>query len=213
MDTLAAIPTDPVHTPSDFPLVTLDQEQTDGLRARFPALRDIWPLTPLQEGFYALTQLSGDDIDVYTVQLVLRLDGALDPAALRRAAAALLERNPGLRTAFVDAGGRPVQIVLDGVEPDWAGTDLRTVPAAGREEAPADARRRGAAAPLRPHRAPAPAAAAGAAGGAGARLMVTNHHAILDGWSVPVLLQELLALYAGEIGPRRTAARTPPVQG
>ncbi|WP_145501362.1 non-ribosomal peptide synthetase [Streptomyces sp. CFMR 7] len=208
LETLAAIPTDPVHTPSDFPLVTLDQEQTDGLRARFPALRDIWPLTPLQEGFYALTQLSGDDIDVYTVQLVLRLDGALDPAALRRAAAALLERNPGLRTAFVDAGGRPVQIVLDGVEPDWAGTDLRTVPAAGREEA---LRTLAVEERLRPFDLTAPPLLRLRLVRLGERehaLMVTNHHAILDGWSVPVLLQELLALYAGEIGP----AELPPVR-
>ena len=28
------------------------------------------------------------------------------------------------------------------------------------------------------------------------RLVVANHHIILDGWSVPLLLQNLLALYA-----------------
>ncbi|WP_374190626.1 condensation domain-containing protein, partial [Streptomyces sp. CRB46] len=28
------------------------------------------------------------------------------------------------------------------------------------------------------------------------RLVVTNHHIVLDGWSMPVLLRELMALYA-----------------
>src|SRR5262249_5690551 len=30
------------------------------------------------------------------------------------------------------------------------------------------------------------------------RLVLTNHHIVLDGWSMPVLVQELLALYAHE---------------
>ncbi|MFJ9528252.1 amino acid adenylation domain-containing protein [Streptomyces cyaneofuscatus] len=200
LDTLAAVPADPVHTPSDFPLVPLDQGQTDALQAQFPALRDIWPLTPLQEGFYALTQLSGDDIDVYTVQLTLRLSGELDPAALRGAAAALLERNPGLRTAFVGTGGRPVQVVLDGVTPDWAETDLRSTPADEREEA---LRALAVTERLRPFDLTAPPLLRLRLVRLGERehaLMVTNHHAILDGWSVPVLLQELLALYASSIG-------------
>lgn len=134
LNTLADAPSDPVHTPSDFPLVRLDQGQVDALQARSPALRDVWPLTPLQEGLYALTHLAGDDIDVYTMQLALRLTGDLDPAALRRAGAALLDRNPALRTAFVSVGSRPVQIVLDDVAPDWSENDLRPEPADTRGE-------------------------------------------------------------------------------
>ncbi|CAM5564159.1 hypothetical protein SFUMM280S_07643 [Streptomyces fumanus] len=46
----AADPAAGGHTPSDFPLVTLTQEQVDGLQAAHPALTDIRPLAPLQEG-------------------------------------------------------------------------------------------------------------------------------------------------------------------
>ena len=33
-------------------------------------------------------------------------------------------------------------------------------------------------------------------GGREHRLVFTNHHILMDGWSVPVLVQELLTLYA-----------------
>ncbi|MEV7463438.1 amino acid adenylation domain-containing protein [Streptomyces rubiginosohelvolus] len=206
LNTLAEAPADPVHTPSDFPLVRLDQAQVDTLQRRWPALRDVWPLTPLQEGLYALTLLAGDDIDVYTMQLTLRLTGDLDPAALRRAAATLLDRNPGLRAAFVDAGDRPVQVVLDDVAPDWAETDLRAEPGDAAESA---LRSLAETDRTRPFDLTAPPLLRLRLVRLGERehaLLVTNHHVILDGWSVPVLIQELLSLYASDTGPAQLPA-------
>ncbi|MEU6500074.1 amino acid adenylation domain-containing protein [Streptomyces californicus] len=197
---LADVPADPVHTPSDFPLVRLDQDQVDALQRRRPALRDVWPLTPLQEGLHALTHLAGDDIDVYTMQLALRLTGDLDPDALRRAAAALLDRNPVLRTAFVSAGSRPVQLVLDGVTPDWAEDDLSPEPADSREAALRALAEHDRTRPFDLTVPPLLRLRLARLGEREHALLVTNHHAILDGWSVPVLIQELLALYASETG-------------
>jgi hypothetical protein len=36
--------------------------------------------------------------------------------------------------------------------------------------------------------------------GAEHRLVVSNHHLVLDGWSTPVLVEELLRLYGGRRG-------------
>ncbi|WP_428986060.1 amino acid adenylation domain-containing protein [Streptomyces pyxinae] len=194
---LAGAPTEPVHTPSDFPLVRLGQPALDRLQERLPGLSDIWPLTPLQEGLHALTLLAGDELDVYTMQVRLRLTGALDPAALRSAAAELLDHNPELRVAFLaTADGRPVQVVVDGVAPDWTEDDLRHLPPEEREAAlgaAAEADR------VRPFDLAAPPLLRlrllTLADGEHA-LLLTNHHAILDGWSVPVLVQELFGRYA-----------------
>ncbi|WP_411083388.1 amino acid adenylation domain-containing protein [Streptomyces sp. cmx-18-6] len=206
LETLADIPADPVHTPSDFPLVPLDQRRIDRLQERSPALQDVWPLTPLQEGLYALTQLADDDVDVYTMQLVLRLAGDVDATALHRAAARLLDRNPGLRTAFVTTGGRPVQVVAADVAPDWSESDLRTAAGTAREEAlraiAEDDRTR----PFDLTTPPLLRLRLVRLGEREHALLVTNHHAILDGWSVPVLLQELLSLYAAETGPAEPPA-------
>ncbi|MEU1127833.1 amino acid adenylation domain-containing protein, partial [Streptomyces sp. NPDC005899] len=37
-------------TPSDVPLVEVSQREIEGWEARYPGLRDVWPLTPLQSG-------------------------------------------------------------------------------------------------------------------------------------------------------------------
>ena len=69
--------------PSDLPLVALSQAEIERLERRYPQIEDILPLSPLQEGllFHALYDAQAPD--VYTVQLVLALQGPLDGAALR----------------------------------------------------------------------------------------------------------------------------------
>jgi hypothetical protein len=76
-------------------------------------VEDILPLSPLQEGllFHALYDPHGPD--VYTVQLVLGLDGPLDKDALEAAVQALVRRHSSLRAGFEYRNlSRPVQVVL-----------------------------------------------------------------------------------------------------
>ena len=65
------------RTPSDLPLLALSQAEIERLENRYPRIEDILPLSPLQEGllFHALYDAQGPD--VYTVQLLLELDGPL----------------------------------------------------------------------------------------------------------------------------------------
>ena len=72
------------RTPSDLPLVALSQAEIERLEQRYPRIEDILPLSPLQEGllFHALYDAQAPD--VYTVQLVLSLQGPLDAARCRR---------------------------------------------------------------------------------------------------------------------------------
>ncbi|SEG04073.1 non-ribosomal peptide synthase domain TIGR01720/amino acid adenylation domain-containing protein, partial [Thermomonospora echinospora] len=195
------------HTPSDFPLVTLDQAEIERLEREHPELADVWPPAPLQQGlfFHALLAAEAaaagqEATDVYTGQLVLDLDGDLDVPALRAAARALPGRHPALRTAFVQsADGTPVQLVLRaGREPSWREIDL-----AGRGE---DAVRRfmaeERARPFDLARPPFLRFALIALGAGRHRLLLTFHHIVLDGWSMPALAGELLTLYTGQEPPR-----------
>jgi non-ribosomal peptide synthase protein (TIGR01720 family) len=130
------------RTPSDLPLVTLSQAEIERLEHDHPALEDILPLAPLQEGllFHALYAAQGPD--VYITQLVLGLEGGLDGETLQAAADALLARHASLRAAFRHAElSRPVQIVMTAVQaphrtrgsrPSWPRTTPRTSTSAPR---------------------------------------------------------------------------------
>ncbi|MDX3452287.1 amino acid adenylation domain-containing protein [Streptomyces sp. ME02-8801-2C] len=168
-----------------------------------PALADVLPLTPLQEGllFHALFEQERDADDVYVVQLVFELEGPVDAVRLRTAAQALLDRHPNLRAAFRRRrGGRPVQVVPHRATLPWAEADL-TGPGTDLEKAWAellDEDRENGFDPATP---PLLRCALVRTGADRHRLLVTHHHILLDGWSVSVLLRELLALYAAEGAP------------
>ncbi|WP_280300946.1 non-ribosomal peptide synthetase, partial [Nocardia abscessus] len=179
------------HTPSDFALVRSTQRDVDTWERRFPALSDVWPLSALQSGLLFHARLAASSVDVYTAQAVLTLTGRVDAARLRSAAQALVDRYENLRTAFVsDHDGNPVQIVLDSVRVAWSEHD-RTESGSAEDLIEADRMRRFdlTAPPLirftliqvAPDR---------------WQFVVANHHILLDGWSMPLLMRDLLVLYA-----------------
>ncbi|WP_181763539.1 non-ribosomal peptide synthetase [Streptomyces albidus (ex Kaewkla and Franco 2022)] len=175
----------------------LDGAETARLKAEHPDCLSFLPLTPLQEGllFHALRDTYGHgQQDPYTVQLVVELAGVLDAHRLRGAGEALLRRHPHLGAAFWHDGlSRPVQAIREGVTPRWQYRDLTTVGVDGP----------GAEAVLRAERTrrtdPAQAPLIGLTllklGPEQHTLALTCHHILLDGWSMPVVVRELLALY------------------
>ncbi|MFD0363048.1 amino acid adenylation domain-containing protein [Nocardia sp. GCM10030253] len=190
------------RTPSDLALVRLGQSEIERLEDSYPALSDVWPLTPLQEGLLFHALVSEESMDAYLVQLVLELRGQVDPERLRRAGQVLLDRHPNLRTAFVtDTAAGPVQVVDENVEAPWSELDL-----SGLED---DARSRewdrlmaaDRATRFDPARAPLLRWMLVTTGPERYRLVLTNHHLLLDGWSTPLLLKEFLILYATDGDP------------
>ncbi|WP_432277954.1 non-ribosomal peptide synthase/polyketide synthase [Nocardia cyriacigeorgica] len=185
------------HTPSDFALVRTEQRDIDGWEQRFSALTDVWPLSALQSGLLFHARLAADSVDVYTAQAVLTLTGRVDADRLRSAAQALVDRYENLRTAFVsDHDGNPVQVVLDSVRVDWSEYD-RTETGDATDLIDADRMRRfDLAEPPLIRFTLIQVADANAEGGARWQFVVSNHHILLDGWSMPLLMQDLLVLYA-----------------
>ncbi|ROO87214.1 non-ribosomal peptide synthase protein (TIGR01720 family)/amino acid adenylation domain-containing protein [Actinocorallia herbida] len=177
------------RTPSDLPLVRAAQADVELWEAAHPALSDVLPLSPLQEGLLFHARFDADAEDLYAVQLVVDLRGPLDFARLRDAARALLDRHPVLRTVFADTrAGEPVQIVTEGVEPLLTRLDLAAEDLSGFLEA--DRR-----APFDLTRAPLLRLTLLRLGDGDHRLVVTNHHLVLDGWSTPLVVRDLFALY------------------
>ncbi|HVV14352.1 non-ribosomal peptide synthetase [Amycolatopsis sp.] len=150
------------------------------------SVEDVLPLTPLQQGmvFHALLD---DRADVYTVQTVLRLTEDVEPERMHRAAEELLRRHANLRVAFrTQASGQFVQVVRRSVPVSWRVVDSLDLDAERAE-------------PFDPAKPPLVRFTL-----VGKRtLVLTAHHLLWDGWSAPILVRELLALYEG--------AQLPPV--
>ncbi|HWD01294.1 MAG TPA: amino acid adenylation domain-containing protein, partial [Amycolatopsis sp.] len=142
---------------------------------------EVLPVTPLQQGFFF--HAAFEDDDVYTVQEIFDLAGPVDPATLRRAVQDLLDRHSALRSGFRQLGdGRVVQVVVEHAELPW-----REVPAEAADDAlVADRERRFTL--ERP-----PLLRATLVGRE--RLALTFHHIVADGWSVAVLVRDLLTRY------------------
>ncbi|WUC79116.1 amino acid adenylation domain-containing protein [Streptomyces sp. NBC_00536] len=156
---------------------------------------DIWPLSPLQKGmlFHALYEDRG--ADVYVIQMALDLRRDLDVSALRGAVTGVLRRHENLRASFRNrASGEPVQVILRDAEPDWSETDISALEPgerAGELQRLLDADRTRAFDLSRP-----PLRFTLVKVGAQEyRFVFTAHHILLDGWSMPLVLGELMALY------------------
>lgn len=173
-------------------------------------IEDILPLSPLQQGllFHALFDTTG--ADVYTMQFLVELDGELDPGRLRDAAAALLRRHANLRAGFLHEDlDEPVQVVPQSVELPWRELDLSGMDTEARDAELARLSEHDLAARFALDRPPLLRFTLVRLAGARHLLMMSNHHLLLDGWSVPLLVQDLLRLYAERGDPAALPAMRP----
>ncbi|RJL21417.1 non-ribosomal peptide synthetase, partial [Bailinhaonella thermotolerans] len=184
----------------DRPLVELGPGELD--EAVLAAAEDVWPLSPLQTGFYFHALLDEGASDVYTAQLVLDLDGDLDPAALRAAMDEAVLRHPNLRAAFLQRpSGEPVQVVHRFASVPWREEDLTALPGDSREAAAARLAGEERSRPFDLASPPLLRVALVRLTPYRHRIIVTNHHILLDGWSTPLLAAEVFALYTERLSP------------
>ncbi|HEX8907492.1 MAG TPA: AMP-binding protein, partial [Longimicrobiaceae bacterium] len=154
------------------------------------------PLSFGQQGLWLVHQME-PGLAAYNIPLAIRLSGALDADALRRALAEIVRRHEALRTVFRgqvtgDRGqpaGAPVQVIL----PAPGDFDLPVTDAA-EEEARRIAREE-AAAPFDLSRDPMLRGRLVRIAEGEHLLLLTVHHIAADGWSLGVLYRELAALY------------------
>ncbi|WP_186093896.1 non-ribosomal peptide synthetase [Burkholderia gladioli] len=161
-----------------------------------PRVERIAGLSPLQRGmlFHAL---AAPDSAAYLEQIVCRLDGDVDPVRFGSAFSALVRRHEALRSAFVTRGqSEPRQVIFAEASVPLVVEDWRDHDAASRDAelgrlAEAE-RRRG----FRLNRPPLMRIVLVREGATRWTLIWTHHHIIIDGWSLPLVLNDFLAAYA-----------------
>src|SRR5262249_52986931 len=164
---------------------------------RHDRVADVLPLTPLQQGLLFHTGTAQASDDVYAVQLDIAVTGALDQHRLREAVHTVVARHPNLAARFCDQFDEPVQVIpADPVAPwryvDLSGGDLDL----DEQIQGVCAAERAAVCDLADRSAFRAALIRTAADRH--RFVLTNHHIVMDGWSLPILLREIIASYYGQ---------------
>lgn len=152
------------------------------------------PASFAQERLWLLDQLDSGNA-VYNVPLAVRLRGALNIPAMRKTLRALVERHQTLRTTFDVVDDAVVQVVWPPSDPAVEIVDLRDVPLDQREsEAMRGAEeesRRG----FDLRKGPLMRVKLWKLADDDYVLVITMHHIISDGWSIAVLMREVMHLY------------------
>ncbi|MDD9942965.1 MAG: amino acid adenylation domain-containing protein [Myxococcales bacterium] len=171
---------------------------------RHRIVEDRFAATPIQQGLLFHAELDPQS-HAYLLQQRYRIHGRLDPVALRRAIDQVVARHGILRTAFESDDSRvPEQVVYRGVRAPFQELDLRDLPQDAQQarlQALCDEDLTRGFDLAQP---PLLRFLVARTGLERYELLKTTHHAITDGWSSALLMQQIADAYACRVAGRRT---------
>jgi amino acid adenylation domain-containing protein/non-ribosomal peptide synthase protein (TIGR01720 family) len=185
------------YTPSDFSLVKLTQQQIDRIQEVHHQFEDIYPLSPMQHGmlFHSLFE---PQKGTYLTQLICELEGDLDRIAFREAWRQVVNNYAALRAGFEweIVSDEPVQVIRHDVELQWREENWSTL-SNWQQESRLEAylkedRKR----EIDLRRAPLMHFMLIQTAAAKHKFVWSSHHLVMDGWSLPIVLNDVLDCYA-----------------
>ncbi|MCF2859655.1 amino acid adenylation domain-containing protein [Pseudoalteromonas sp. SMS1] len=190
------------YTASDFRLLSpCSTRQLNHLMTRYQAeqVTDVYPLSHLQQGMWFQSQLDQDHAHPYLEQSKMIFSGYFDSEAFVYAWQQVMAQHSILRTAFNTLDGEPVQLVLENCELPIEISAYQAIPVSEQKdylETVADQEYQlGIALDNAPCMKLRLLPMADAHWG----FVWTYHHMIMDGWSLPVLFNDLLCFYNARI--------------
>jgi non-ribosomal peptide synthase protein (TIGR01720 family) len=199
-------------TPSDVAPLAVGQAELDQWQLQWPAMRDAYPATGSQQGmlFRSMRDTAGHNA-TFVNQLIFNIEGELDLPRLQHAWETLPQRHDVFRTAFAlprQGGIAQLQMAPENLTLPFCYEDLSALPLSEQDACIAlfTAADRGRGFDMA--QAPLSRVAVWRVTPSCHRVLWTTHHAIIDGWSVPLVFRSLLDSYAGGEVRSEPAART-----
>lgn len=183
------------YTTSDFPLARLDQIEIDRLLGSDRNIEDVYPLTPMQEGMLFHT-LYAPKSRAYFEQISFPVHQELDIAAFETAWQRVMERHSVLRTSFVWKGlVKPLQIVHKRLELPFHCHDWRELSEDEQQQQMKAHLQADVVQGFDLSVAPLLRISVMRLAQSVYQVTISNHHALLDAWSMPLIWEEVLAFY------------------
>ncbi len=169
------------------------------------------PLSFAQQRLWFLDQLL-PGLSAYNIAGTLRLDGALDLAALARSLDEIVRRHEALRTTIQAVDGQAVQVVAQRLSISLPMVDLTGLSADERESIALALATEEANLPFDLATGPLVRTRLLRLGVRAHVLVLTVHHIAADGWSLDVLQRELASLYSAYVAGRPSPLPELPLQ-
>lgn len=173
------------------PQIGEERYQESGIARQKRTQAEACKLSFAQERLWFLHQLEPDNA-TYNIPVWLKLTGNLDVEALRKSFEFVLERHESLRTVFESRDGVPVQVVQRVQRFDLSSVDAAELSQSELHDLARKEIRR----PYDLTKDAMIRAVLYRTGGGSHYLLIVVHHIAADGWSMPILQQELGAVYS-----------------
>jgi amino acid adenylation domain-containing protein len=180
----------------DLDLAGTTPAMLDDLRRRYGRIEDVFPLSPAQQSLFAHTLFGALKQGVYHLQMTLVLSGRLDAVRLCAAGARVAGRHQPLRAVFAWRGlTQPRQLILADPPLDWSVLDWTGMAATARPGRLAQFLQDDRAAGFDLSAAPPLRFRLVKYGESEHVLILSIHHAVIDGWSLRLLALDLMRFY------------------
>ena len=175
-------------------------------------IQALYPATPMQQGmlFHSVYAASSG---VYVEQLQFTLDRAINLEAFRQAWQQIIDQCDVLRTCFILQRDQPLQVVLKRIDLPWQSFDWQHLSSEEQQQKLQEWLRCDREQSFDTAKAPLMRCTLITLSKSRYQFIWTHHHTLLDGWSISILLQDLLSFYQANCqGQVYSPSHRPPYQ-
>jgi amino acid adenylation domain-containing protein/non-ribosomal peptide synthase protein (TIGR01720 family) len=183
---------------SHFALAKLSEQRLNNITGR-GAVQDIYPLSPLQHGLL-FHSVYAQQSSSYLQQVSWHFNGELNVGLWRESWQQLIQQHPILRTGFDWLGAeQPLQVVFEHVPFAWQDIDYSDENQATQQQLVSSFLQQDKLLPFDIKAAPLLRFALLRLSARHSVFVWSYHHILLDGWSLPKLIEDIFSLYAAKV--------------
>ena len=193
-----------------FSLAAISDEQRNALPIDLANIVDVYPLSPMQQGMLLHTLLEPGS-GVYLMQEIYTINTAINSVHFSSAWAQVIARHDALRSSFYwESGSEPLQIVQRNPASCVEHIDLRALSTSGQQQAIESLLAKERTAGFDLMREPPFKVRLCQCGPQKCVLILSDHHILLDAWSLAAIVGEFFQLYQGLLDNTQVTLPEPP---